>query len=71
MDFQLDLINTKIECFEAYSIKELEKQIQGAIEINKALLLDAYAVQHNTVFHPGKEKMMYTAVVHFKLKGAV
>ena len=71
MDFQLDLIDTKIECFEAYSIKELEKQIQAAIEINKALLLDAYAVQHNAVFHPGKEKMMYTAVVHFKLSRAV
>lgn len=68
MDFQLDLIDTKIECFEAYNIKELEKQMQSAIEINKALLLDVYAVQHNSVFHPGKEKMIYTAVVHFKLK---
>ena len=66
--FQLDLIEHKIEMFEAFSIKELERQIETQIENNKALMLEPYQVQHQTCYHPLREKMLYTAVVHFRIK---
>jgi len=68
LDFILDKMETKIEFFEAHSLKALEEQIDQHIQINKALLLDVHAVQHQSVFDPRKEKMLYTAVVHFKTK---
>lgn len=68
MEFKLDLIETKIECFEAANLKSLESQIEKAIEINKALMLNVHAVSHQTTFNPRSEKMHYSAVVHFKLK---
>lgn len=68
MDFKLDLIETKIEIFEASNIKSLEEQIEKAIETNKALMLDVHAVSHQATYDPRSEKMRYTAVVHFKLK---
>ncbi|RXZ76716.1 DUF2536 family protein [Paenibacillaceae bacterium] len=68
MDFILDKMDTKIEFFEAYSLKTLEAQIDQQVQINKALLLDVHAIQHQTVFDPAREKMLYTAVVHFKTK---
>jgi len=68
MDFKLDLIETKIEIFEAANIKSLEEQIEKAIETNKALMLDVHAVSHQAVYDPSSEKMRYSAVVHFKLK---
>ncbi|RCW46488.1 YrzA family protein [Paenibacillus prosopidis] len=68
MDFRLDLIENKIEFFEAYDLKTLELKIDQQIENNKALLLDVFAVNHQAVFNPKTEKMLYSAVVHFKAK---
>lgn len=68
MDFRIELMDTKIECYEAYDIKSLEAHIEKAIEINKALMLDVQAVSHQTTFDPRSEKMLYTAIVHFRIK---
>lgn len=68
MDFRLDLIENKIEFFEAYDLKTLELKINQQIENNKALLLDVFTVNHQAVFNPKTEKMLYSAVVHFKAK---
>jgi len=68
MEFRIDLIDTKVECCEAYDMKSLEAQIEKAIEINKALMLDVHAVSHQTTFDPRREKMLYSAMIHFRLK---
>ncbi|WP_270165370.1 DUF2536 family protein [Paenibacillus sp. SYP-B4298] len=68
MDFILETIGTKIECFEAYDLKTLERQIDEHIQMNKALLLDVHAVSHQVVFDPNRSKLHYSAVVHFKQK---
>lgn len=68
MSFNLSLINDKIECFEAFTMAELEKKIEIQIENNQALLLEPYRVEHQTLYHPEFQKVLYTAVVHFKLK---
>lgn len=68
MEFRIDLIDTKIECYEAYDIRSLEAQIEKAVEINKGLMLDVQAVSHQTSFDPRKEKMLYSAIVHFRIK---
>jgi hypothetical protein len=66
MGFMLDKIENKIEFFEAYDLKSLEKQIDEQIENNKALLLQVFFISHHVVFHPLQNKMLYSAVVHFK-----
>lgn len=71
MDFRLDLFEHKIECFEAYTLQELEAKIAAQVDNNKALMLEPYSVSHQATFHPQREKMLYTAVVHFKLKNKV
>ena len=68
MDLFLETIETKIEFFEAYDLKSLERQIETQIDNNKALLLDVRAVQHQATFDPIRNKMLYTAVVHFAKK---
>lgn len=68
MDFILEQIETKVEFFEAYDLKSLERKIAERMDINKALLLDVHTVTHQTVFDPNADKMLYTAVVHFKRK---
>jgi len=68
MDFKLELINDKIELFEAYDARTLEHKIDQQIENNKALLLEVHSVTHSVVYHPAAEKMLYTAIVHFKAK---
>lgn len=68
MDFKLELIQDKIELFEAYDAKTLEANIDRQIENNKALLLEVHSVTHHVTFNPSMEKMLYTAVVHFKAK---
>ena len=68
MDFILDTLETKIEFFEAYDLATLERRIEEQIHNNKALLLDVQAVQHSVTFHPNLNKMLYTAVVHYKIK---
>jgi hypothetical protein len=68
MGFILDKMESKIEFFEAFDLRTLEKKIDEQIENNRALLLDVYTVQHTVTFHPLHNKMLYTALVHFKGK---
>lgn len=68
MDFRLDLLDHKIEFYEAFSLKELERIVEQQIDNNKALLLEPFSIEHHVTFHPGREKMLYTAVIHFKAK---
>lgn len=64
MDFQLDFLKDKIEFFEALSLKELEQKIQKQIEHNQAILLTVHSVSHQTTVID--DRILYTAVVHFK-----
>lgn len=67
MNFQLDLIQDKVEFFEAESLKVLEEKIQSQIEANKAILLEVHSVSHQ--MHVTEEgRRFYNAVVHFKVK---
>ncbi|OXM82740.1 DUF2536 family protein [Paenibacillus rigui] len=68
MEFIVDKIETKVEFFEAYDLKTLERKIEAQMEMNKALLLDIHAVQHQVTFDPHANKMLYTALVHYKIK---
>ncbi|TDG00198.1 DUF2536 family protein [Paenibacillus piri] len=68
MEFILDQMETKVEFFEAYDLKTLEKKLEEQIGNNKALLLDVHAVQHQVTFDPNRNKLLYTALVHYKLK---
>ncbi|WNR42619.1 DUF2536 family protein [Paenibacillus roseipurpureus] len=68
MDFILDRLETKIEFFQSYDLKKLESLINEQIDNNKALLLDVFAISHDVVFDPNAGKMLYSAVVHFKVK---
>jgi hypothetical protein len=68
MSFNLDKMEDKIEFFQAYDLKTLEKSIDEQIDNNKALLLNVFALQHHVVFDPNAGKMLYSAVVHFKAK---
>ena len=66
MNLQLDLIEDKVEFFEAESLKTLEESIQSRIEINKAIILQVHSVSHQ--MHVNDEgRRFYSAVVHFKL----
>jgi hypothetical protein len=66
MSFMLERITDKVECFEAYDMKILEKKIEEQIEKNKALMLQVHNVTHSVVFDPNHKKMHYSAIVHFK-----
>lgn len=68
MEFILDKIETKVEFFEAYDLKTLERQIEQQIDMNKALMLSVHSVQHQVTFNPVTNKMLYTALVHFTMK---
>ncbi|WP_110926966.1 DUF2536 family protein [Bacillus massiliglaciei] len=68
MEFKLDLIEDKIEFFEADSIKALEQKVQAQVEINKAIMLQVHSIGHQ--MHVTDEgQRFYSAVVHFKLRG--
>lgn len=65
MNFQLDLIEDKVEFFEAHDLKTLEKKINVQIEHNKAILLSVHHVSHQ--MHIDENGRTYfSAVVHFK-----
>lgn len=67
MEFMLDLIEDKVEFFEAYSIESLEKKINDQILHNKAILLSVHNVTYQ--MHINEEgKKFYSAAVHFKAK---
>ncbi|HZG73402.1 MAG TPA: YrzA family protein [Chondromyces sp.] len=63
----LDLIEDKIEFFEANDLASLEKKIDEKIEQNKAIMLSVHSVSHQMQFDPDGRKH-YSAVVHFKAK---
>jgi hypothetical protein len=67
MNFHLDLMEDKIEFFEASDLKSLEKKIASQIEVNRAILHSVNSVSHQTVLNENS-KPYHTAVVHFKLK---
>jgi len=64
----LEQIEDKIECLEAFDMGTLEKKIAEQVELNKALMLRVHAVHHQATFHPLHNKMLYTAILHFKGK---
>ncbi|MFE8703260.1 YrzA family protein [Cytobacillus sp. FJAT-54145] len=67
MNFQFDIIEDKIEFFEAINLKSLEKKINEQIEINKSILLHVHSVSHQ--MHVDENgRTYYSAVVHFKAK---
>lgn len=66
MEFKLEKIRDKVEFFQAYDMKSLEKRIDGQIENNKVLMLEVHSVQHQVAFDPDSGRPLYTAVVHFK-----
>jgi hypothetical protein len=68
MDFILDKMESKIEFFEAYDLKTLERKLEEQINNNKALLLEVHSIQHQVTFDPNHNKMLYTALIHFKTK---
>lgn len=65
MDIILDMMKDKVECLQAYDFRELERTIEERMEINKALALRVKRVQHQVTFDPVRNKMLYSAVVHF------
>lgn len=67
MNLQLDLIEDKIEFFEAYDLKTLEKNIQIQIDNNRAILLSVHHVSHQMSLDENGRRY-YSAVVHFKAK---
>ncbi|MDX5475861.1 MAG: YrzA family protein [Bacillaceae bacterium] len=65
LDFQL--LEDKVEFFEATSLKSLQQKINEQIEHNRAILLNVHSVSHQ--MHLTEEgRTYYSAVVHFKLK---
>lgn len=65
MNLHLELIEDKVELFEARDLKTLEKKINDRIEINKSILLKVYSASHQ--MHVDQSgATFYTALVHFK-----
>lgn len=67
MNLALELIEDKIEFFEATDLKELERKITAQIEVNKDILLSVNSVSHQMYVNDNGQKY-FTAVVHFKRK---
>ncbi|MCM3663908.1 YrzA family protein [Mesobacillus subterraneus] len=67
MEFHFDLIEDKVEFFEAVDLKTLEKKVNKQIEINKAIMLSVHHVSHQMHIDE-KGRLFYSAVVHFKAK---
>lgn len=67
MNFQFDMIEDKVEFFEANDLKTLERNISSQIDLNKAILLSVFSVTHQ-MYVDEKGRPYYTAVVHFKNK---
>jgi len=67
MNFHFDLIEDKVEFFEANNLKELQKKIESQIDENRTILLGVHSVTHQ--MHVNENGQTYfTAVVHFKKK---
>ncbi|MCM3215280.1 MULTISPECIES: DUF2536 family protein [Bacillati] len=67
MNFQLDIIQDKVEFFEGESLKTIEKRISEQIEINKGILLSVHSVNHQTTLQENG-RPYHTVMVHFKIK---
>ncbi|CAM4480926.1 DUF2536 family protein [Paenibacillus sp. FSL K6-1122] len=67
MEISLDMIKDKVECLQAYDFRELERAIEERIGMNKALMLRVKQVQHQVTFDPFRNKMLYSAIVHFNV----
>ncbi|WP_207627496.1 MULTISPECIES: DUF2536 family protein [Bacillaceae] len=67
VNFQFDLIEDKVEFFEATTLKTLQKKIESQIDENRAIMLGVHSVSHQ--MHVNENGQTYfTAVVHFKKK---
>ncbi|MEO2074551.1 MAG: DUF2536 family protein [Bacillus sp. (in: firmicutes)] len=67
MNFQFELIEDKVEFFEATNLKTLQKKIESQIDENRAIMLGVHSVSHQ--MHVNENGQTYfTAVVHFKKK---
>ncbi|WP_307473266.1 DUF2536 family protein [Cytobacillus purgationiresistens] len=67
MNIHFDIIEDKVEFFEATDLKTLEKKINDQIEMNKSILLTVHNVSHQMHVDENR-RIFYTAVVHFKAK---
>lgn len=67
VNFQLEIIEDKVEFFEATDIKTLEKKINDQIEMNKGIFLTVHSVSHQ-MHVDEKGRTLFSAVVHFKAK---
>jgi len=67
VNFTFDLIEDKVEFFEASDLQTLEKKINEQIEHNKAILLEVHHVSHQMYVAESGQRY-YNAVVHFKAK---
>ncbi|WP_027407894.1 YrzA family protein [Anoxybacteroides tepidamans] len=67
MNISFDLIQDKVEFFEATDLATLEKKINEQIEHNKAILLEVHHVSHQMHVAENGQRF-YSAVVHFKAK---
>ncbi|MEH7437519.1 DUF2536 family protein [Neobacillus drentensis] len=67
MNFQFDLIEDKVEFFEATNLKTLQKKIESQIDENRAIMLGVHSVSHQMHVNDNGQTF-FTAVVHFKKK---
>ena len=67
MNFQFDLIEDKVEFFEATNLKTLQKKIESQIDENRAIMLGVHSVSHQMHVNENGQTF-FTAVVHFKKK---
>ncbi|WP_369902522.1 YrzA family protein [Bacillus manliponensis] len=68
MSFTFEMLEDKVEFFEATDLASLEKKINEQIDINKALMMHVHNVSHQMVMDPESKRPYYSAAVHFKLK---
>lgn len=68
MSFTFEMLEDKVEFFEAADLASLEKKINEQIDINKALMMHVHNVSHQMVMDSESKRPYYSAVVHFKLK---
>ncbi|PEA56482.1 hypothetical protein CON64_03485 [Bacillus pseudomycoides] len=68
MSFTFEMIEDKVEFFEAASLALLEKKINEQIDNNKALMLEVHHISHQMMMDSESKRPYYSAVVHFKLK---
>ncbi|OAT84326.1 hypothetical protein A6P54_03285 [Bacillus sp. MKU004] len=66
MNISFDLIQDKVEFFEADRLQILEKKIEEQIEHNKAIMLGVHSVQYQVAIDENGRRY-YTAAVHFKV----